>query len=127
VTPGTYLPLKYLPVFLMLILATVFAFAAIFINRLLAPKKKTPTKLMAYESGNLPSGEVRERFFIGYYVLAILFVVFDVELVFLYPWALAFNHLSTVGFWGMLFFIILILLGYFYEIKKEALEWLKKS
>ncbi|AIH04713.1 MULTISPECIES: NADH-quinone oxidoreductase subunit A [Thermodesulfobacterium] len=126
-TPGTYLPIKYLPVFLMLILATIFSVAAIFINQLLSPKKKTAVKLMAYESGNLPSGEVRERFFIGYYVLAILFVVFDVELVFLFPWALTFNSLGFLGFWGMLFFIFLILLGYFYEIKKEALEWLKRS
>jgi len=110
--PGTYIPYKYLPVFIALVFSTIFGLGGLLINKLVAPRKFNPVKFIAYESGNLPSGEPRERFFIGFFLLAILFVVFDVEVIFLYPWAVAFDLLSSEGFWVMIIFIGLILVGY---------------
>ncbi len=124
--PGNYIPTKYLPVIIALAFSTIFGVGGLLINKILAPKKFNPVKLMSYESGNLPSGDTRSRFFIGFFLLAILFVVFDVEVIFLYPWALAFDLISLEGFWAMLIFISLILLGYIYEIFIGALQWHKK-
>lgn len=124
--PGTYVPYKYLPVLIILIIATTFAVGGLILNRLVAPRRFNPVKFIAYESGNLPSGEPRERFFIGFFLLAILFVVFDVEVVFIYPWAVSFDSLSLEGFWVMIVFILLILIGYFYEILTGALTWHRK-
>jgi len=124
--PGTYIPYKYLPVFIALVFSTIFGLGGLLINKLVAPRKFNPVKFIAYESGNLPSGEPRERFFIGFFLLAILFVVFDVEVIFLYPWAVAFDLLSSEGFWVMIIFIGLILVGYIYEIFTGALTWDRK-
>ncbi len=124
--PGTYVPYKYLPVLILLSIATVFGVGGLLINRLVAPRKFNPVKFIAYESGNLPSGEPRERFFIGFFLLAILFVVFDVEVVFIYPWAVSFDSLSLEGFWVMIVFILLILIGYVYEVLTGALTWHRK-
>jgi NADH-quinone oxidoreductase subunit A len=124
--PGTYIPYKYLPVFISLVFSTIFGLGGLLINKLVAPRKFNPVKFIAYESGNLPSGEPRERFFIGFLLLAILFVVFDVEVIFLYPWAVAFDSVSSEGFWVMIIFIGLILVGYIYEIFTGALTWYRK-
>ncbi|MGB9710880.1 MAG: NADH-quinone oxidoreductase subunit A [Thermodesulfovibrio sp.] len=124
--PGNYIPYKYLPVLIAMIFATVFGFGGLFINKLLAPRKFNPVKFIVYESGNLPSGEPREKFFIGFFLLAILFVVFDVEVIFIYPWAVAFDFISFEGFWIMIIFISLILVGYIYEFCIGALTWHRK-
>ncbi len=124
--PGAYIPYKYLPVIIAMIFATVFGSVGLLINKLVAPRKFNPVKFIAYESGNLPSGEPRERFFIGFFLLAILFIVFDVEVIFLYPWAVAFDLISLEGFWVMIIFIALILIGYIYEILIGALTWHRK-
>jgi NADH-quinone oxidoreductase subunit A len=124
--PGNYIPYKYLPVLIAMIFATVFGFGGLFINKLLAPRKFNPVKFIVYESGNLPSGEPREKFFIGFFLLAILFVVFDVEVIFIYPWAVAFDFISFEGFWIMIIFISLILVGYIYEVFIGALTWHRK-
>lgn len=124
--PGSYIPYKYLPVLIAMAFATVFGVGGLLINKLVAPRKFNPVKFIAYESGNPPSGETRERFHIGFFLLAILFVVFDVEVIFLYPWAVAFNLISLEGFWIMLIFIGLILIGYLYEIFIGALTWHRK-
>lgn len=124
--PGAYIPYKYLPVLIAMVFATVFGVGGLFINKFVAPRKFNPIKFIAYESGNLPSGEPRDRFFIGFFLLAILFVVFDVEVILLYPWAVAFDFISLEGFWIMFAFIGLILIGYIYEIFIGALTWHRK-
>lgn len=124
--PGSYIPYKYLPVLIAMIFSTIFGLGGLLINKLVAPRKFNPVKFIAYESGNLPSGEPRERFFIGFFLLAILFVVFDVEVIFIYPWAVAFDLITIEGFWVMIAFIGLILIGYVYEIVIGALTWHRK-
>lgn len=124
--PGSYIPYKYLPVLIAMIFATVFGLGGLIVNKIVAPRKFNPIKFIAYESGNLPSGEPKERFYIGFFLLAILFVVFDVEVIFLYPWAVAFDTISLEGFWMMIIFIALIFLGYIYEIFMGALTWHRK-
>ncbi|MCS7202842.1 MAG: NADH-quinone oxidoreductase subunit A [Thermodesulfovibrio sp.] len=124
--PGAYIPYKYLPVVIAIILATVFGFGGLLINKLMAPKKFNPIKLIAYESGNPPSGQPKDRFVIVFFLIAILFVVFDIEVIFLYPWAVAFGELSSEGFWIMIVFIALIFLGYLYEIFIGAFRWQKR-
>ncbi|HOA82386.1 MAG TPA: NADH-quinone oxidoreductase subunit A [Thermodesulfovibrio thiophilus] len=124
--PGSWMPYKYLPVLIALILATLFGLGGLILNKIFAPRRFNPVKFIPYESGNLPSGLPKERFFIGFFLLAILFVVFDVEVIFLYPWAVAFDFISDEGFWVMLFFIGLILIGYIYEILIGALTWHRK-
>jgi len=124
--PGSYIPYKYLPVLISMAFATVFGVGGLLINKLVGPRKFNPIKFIAYECGNPPSGETKDRFFIGFFLLAILFVVFDVEVIFLYPWAVAFDTISLEGFWIMLIFIGLILVGYLYEIFIGALTWHRK-
>lgn len=124
--PGSYIPYKYLPVLIAMIFSTVFGFGGLIINKIVAPRKFNPVKFIAYESGNRPSGEPKERFYIGFFLLAILFVVFDVEVIFLYPWAVAFDAISLEGFWMMIIFITLIFIGYIYEIFMGALTWHRK-
>ncbi|MGB9892692.1 NADH-quinone oxidoreductase subunit A [Thermodesulfovibrio sp. Kuro-1] len=124
--PGSYIPYKYLPVLIAMIFVTVFGLGGLIVNKIVAPRKFNPIKFIAYESGNLPSGEPKERFYIGFFLLAILFVVFDVEVIFLYPWAVAFDAISLEGFWMMIIFILLIFIGYIYEIFMGALTWHRK-
>lgn len=124
--PGSYIPYKYLPVLIAMIFATVFGLGGLIVNKIVAPRKFNPIKFIAYESGNPPSGKPKERFYIGFFLLAILFVVFDVEVIFLYPWAVAFDAISLEGFWMMIIFILLIFIGYIYEIFMGALTWHRK-
>lgn len=124
--PGNYIPYKYLPVLIAMMFVTVFGVGGLLINKFIALRKFNPVKFIAYESGNPPSGEPKNRFFIGFFLLAILFVVFDVEVILLYPWAVAFDSLSPEGFWIMLIFIGLIFIGYIYEIFIGALTWHRK-
>ncbi|MCX8031715.1 MAG: NADH-quinone oxidoreductase subunit A [Thermodesulfovibrionales bacterium] len=123
---GAYIPYKYIPILIALVFATTFGTVGLLINKFVAPKRFNPVKFISYESGNPPSGDTKNRFFIGFFLLAILFVVFDIEVLFLYPWAVAFNKLSSEGFWIMITFITLILVGYIYEILIGALTWHKK-
>jgi NADH-quinone oxidoreductase subunit A len=90
------------------------------IFRLARPYKE---KLLIYESGNPPVGETRERFSIKFYIIAMLFVVFDVEAVFLYPWALVFDSIGLYAVIEMMLFIVMLLIGYVYAWKKEAFNW----
>lgn len=124
--PGAYIPYKYLPILFAMVAATLIGVGGLIVNRIVAPRRYNPIKLIAYESGNPPSGEPKERFYIGFFLLAILFVVFDVEVIFLYPWAVAFDSISLEGFIMMLVFIGLIFVGYIYEIFIGALTWHKK-
>ncbi len=121
-TPGSYIPSEYLPVFITLVIGTLFAVGSLAIGEVLRPRRPYAEKLAIYESGNVPIGEPRTRFTVRFYVIGMLFVVFDVEAVFLYPWAVAFGNIGLLGFWSMIFFLAIILVGYLYDWKKGALE-----
>ncbi len=122
-TPGTYLPTEYLPVLIMLVFSTIFGVVTLWVGRFFRLKRPYAEKLEAYESGNPPSASPRFRFSIKFYLVAILFVVFDVEAIFLYPWALVYDKIGIFAVIEMFLFIFLLLIGYAYAWRKEALEW----
>jgi NADH-quinone oxidoreductase subunit A len=103
--------------------ASAFALGALVIGELFRIRRPYSEKLMPYESGNPPVGEPRIRFSVKFYIIAMLFVVFDVEAVFLYPWAIVFDKIGTYAFVEMIIFIIILLVGYIYAWKKEAFRW----
>lgn len=121
--PGTYLPSDYLPVLIFLMVATAFGIGALLIGELLRLKRPYSEKLMPYESGNLPVGEPRHRFSVKFYIIAMLFVIFDVEAVFLYPWAVVFDRIGLYAFIEMIIFIVILFVGYVYAWEKEAFKW----
>ncbi|MGA2192169.1 MAG: NADH-quinone oxidoreductase subunit A [Nitrospirota bacterium] len=93
------------------------------VGYLLRPSRPDPSKLSPYECGCLPVGDAREQFSVRFYIIAMLFVLFDLETVFMYPWAISFNRLGLYGLVEMFIFILILLVGYFYAWKKGALEW----
>ncbi len=113
----------YVPIFLLLLVAALLGVVMANINRIMGPKKPTSEKLSTYESGMEPIKTARERFTVRFYMVAILFILFDVEVVFLYPWAVNFLSLGWFGFIEMLIFVIVLLVGYYYVIRKGALRW----
>lgn len=123
VMPGTFLPSQYLPVLIFLMVATAFSLGALFIGIFFRIRRPYAEKLMPYESGNLPVGGVRQRFSVKFYIIAMLFVVFDVEAVFLYPWAIVFDKIGLYAFVEMVIFIVILFVGYIYAWKKEAFVW----
>jgi len=115
---------EYAPVLVLLLLAALFPAATLLIAAALRPGGKGEgAKGEAYECGVPPSGEARGRIPIRFYLLAVLFVIFDVEVIFLFPWAVRFKGLGGLGFAAMLVFLGILLLGYAYAWKKGALEW----
>ncbi|MBF0343107.1 MAG: NADH-quinone oxidoreductase subunit A [Nitrospirae bacterium] len=121
--PGTYLPEGYLAIMVFLMIAFAFGLGSLMVGILVRPRRPYAEKLSTYESGIPPEGEPRQRFSIKYYIIAILFVVFDVEAVFLYPWAVVFNKLGVFAFIQMAVFIAVLVVGYIYAWKKGALQW----
>jgi NADH-quinone oxidoreductase subunit A len=121
--PGTFIPSAYLPILIFLFFATAFGLGALLIGILLRPRRPYAEKLMPYESGNEPIGEPRQRFSVRFYIIAMLFVVFDVEAVFLYPWAIVFDKIGLFAFIEMIIFIVILFVGYIYAWKKEAFVW----
>ncbi len=113
----------YLAIALMFFVALGFIATTMVITHWLGPKRKSKTKLEAFECGIEAKGNARMPFNIKYFVVAILFVLFDVEVIFMYPWAVNFKQFGTEGFIQMIIFIGLLLVGFFYIIKKGALEW----
>ena len=120
----------YLPVVLMFIVAAGFAVTMVGLSQLVGQRKRTRTKLMPYECGKDPVGSARERFSVKFYLIAMLFILFDIEVIFLVPWAVVFKTLSTpqygmrnLIYFEMLIFIALLAAGLIYVIKKGALEW----
>ncbi len=101
------------------LMAVAFSMASV----LFGPKRPTEEKLSTYESGMEPVGSTRERISVKYYLVAMLFIVFDIEVIFLYPWAVNFRLLGLFGFIEMLIFILILFVGYFYILKKGALRW----
>jgi NADH-quinone oxidoreductase subunit A len=116
-------PIDYLPLLIMIITAIIFAILAIVVSALLGPNKPTRRKLMPYESGNVDIEPRRQRFPVKFYLTAMLFTIFDVEVAFFYPWAVVYRDLKLFGFGVMLLFIGVLLIGFFYLWKKGAFEW----
>ncbi len=121
--PGNYTPVEYLPLLIFILLAGGAGLGLVVFAWFVRPKRPYPQKLMPYESGITPVGEPRYRFSVRFYIIAILFVIFDVEAIFLYPWAIVFDRIGLFAFIEMIIFIIILLVGYLYAWKKEAFKW----
>ena len=113
----------YLPIIIFLIIALGLSCAFVVINFILSPKKPDPEKLSAYECGFEPFEDSRMKFDVRFYLVAILFIIFDLEIAFLFPWAVVLDHIGYEGFIAMAIFIFILLIGFIYEWKKGALEW----
>jgi NADH-quinone oxidoreductase subunit A len=114
---------QYLPVVLLAGLGALFAVASVAVSRLLQPKRPTPAKLAPYECGIVPERVPRERFPVKFYVVAMLFIVFDIETIFLFPWAVTFRQLGLFGLVEMAIFIGLVFVAYLYVWQRGGLEW----
>ena len=117
------MPSSYLPVLIFLVISLAFGLGALIMGSMFRLKRPYAEKLMPYESGITPVGEPRYRFSVRFYVIAMLFVVFDVEVIFLYPWAVVFDKLGLFAFIEMIIFIFVLLVGYVYAWRKEAFTW----
>ena len=114
---------EYLPTLLFLIVATGIGVALLIVGTVLGPKRPTAEKLSPYECGFEPFEDARMQFDVRYYLIAILFIVFDLEIAFIFPWALVFRDLGVFGLIEMGVFLALLLIGFVYVWKKGALEW----
>lgn len=114
---------SYAPVAIFLAISVVFPFIPLVINRVIAPKKHLPHKAEVYECGAEPSGEANIQFKVQFYLYALIFVVFDVEAIFLVPWAVAYQHLGLFALAEMLAFVAFLVVGLAYAWRKGALEW----
>jgi NADH-quinone oxidoreductase subunit A len=115
--------IEYVAIGLMVVLATAVALIAIGLGTIFGPKKESAAKSMPYESGMNPYGEGTRRMPIRFYLIAVLFILFDIEVVFFLPWAITFRQLGLFGLAEMAIFIVILLVGYVYAWKKGALEW----
>ena len=118
----------YIPLLILMVVAVLLAAALVGLSWILGPKKPSAAKLAPYECGVTPVGSARERFPVKFYLIAMLFIVFDIETVFLYPWAVTFTHgiahaLQLFSLFEMIVFIIILFVGYIYVWKKGAFEW----
>lgn len=113
----------FVPILVLLVLATALAGIVLFIAIYLGPRRPSPVKQAPYESGMVPIGRAMRRLPIRFYLIATFFIIFDVEVIFLYPWAVVFRRLALFGLVEMLIFIAILLVGYVYIWKKGALEW----
>ena len=116
-------PSDFLPIVITFIVAAGFVATTMFVTHILGPKRKSKVKQDVFECGIEPQGNARVPFSIKYFLVAILFVLFDVEVIFMYPWAVNFKQLGSVGMWEMFTFMGIFLLGFVYIIKKGALKW----
>ena len=119
----TSLTETYFPVLVQALLAMALAAGLLTASYLLGKRVRNKVKDMPYESGIVPTGDARQRFSVKFYLVAMLFILFDIEAIFLYPWAVVFRDLRMAGFVEMLIFVVLILSGFFYIWKKGALDW----
>ena len=113
----------YLPIILFLIIALGLSCAFILLNFILSPKHPDPEKLSAYECGFEAFDDSRMEFDVRFYLVAILFIIFDLEIAFLFPWAISLSGIGALGFWSMMIFLGVLTIGFIYEWKKGALEW----
>ena len=115
--------IDYLPLLILVVVSCVFAVIAIGMPALLGPSRKNKQKLEPYESGIIPYADARRRFPIKYYLVAMLFILFDIEVIFLYPWAVGVKQIGVIGLVEMMIFIGLFVVAYVYAWRKGALEW----
>ena len=113
----------YLPIIIFLVIALGLSGAFVVVNLILSPKHPDPEKLSAYECGFEPFEDSRMKFDVRFYLVAILFIIFDLEVAFLFPWAIVFGDIGFFGFFSMMFFLTILTIGFIYEWKKGALEW----
>jgi NADH-quinone oxidoreductase subunit A len=115
----------YLPLLILLILSTALAILVILISILFGPRRrsKLPRKVAPYESGMTAIGVAQRRMPVRYYLIAVLFILFDIEVIFFFPWAVAFRELGMPAFIAMMVFVLVLLVGFIWEWKKGALEW----
>ncbi|MBP3192437.1 NADH-quinone oxidoreductase subunit A [Natronogracilivirga saccharolytica] len=114
---------QYIPVLLLIALAVVLALAFIILSRLLGPTRPSDNKLGAYESGMDPIGQARDRYSVSFYIIAMEFIVFDLEVIFIYPWAVRYQEFGPGTFWAMMLFIFILFLGLIYTLKKGSFDW----
>ena len=115
--------LEYLPILIFIGIAGVMGSALIVVPMVIAPSKPDPEKLSAYECGFPAFGDARMKFDVRFYLVAILFIIFDLEVAFLFPWAVSLGKIGMLGFWSMLGFLAVLTVGFIYEWRKGALEW----
>lgn len=113
----------YIPILLIILFSIALASILLTVSYLLGPKRQAKGKFTPYESGITPVGDAREKFSMKYYLIGALFILFDVEAVFLFVWAVVFKDLGLLAFVEIVVFLIIILSGYFYVLKKGVLEW----
>lgn len=113
----------YLPIIVLVAVAVIFGLASLTFSSLIGQKKPSAVKLAPYECGCEPVGSARERFSVKFYIIAMLFILFDIEAVFMYPWSVLFKRLGIFGIIEMGLFIVILFVGYIYVWKKGALEW----
>ena len=113
----------YLPIIVFLLVALVLSVAFVTVNYLASPKNPDPEKLSAYECGFEPFNDSRMEFDVRFYLVAILFIIFDLEIAFLFPWAISLGTIGIFGFTSMMIFLFILTIGFIYEWKKGALDW----
>jgi NADH-quinone oxidoreductase subunit A len=114
---------EYLPILVFLALAVAIGLVFIVAALVLAVRRPDPEKISAYECGFNPYDDARMKFDVRFYLVSILFIIFDLEVAFLFPWAVAFQDVGLFGFWSMMIFLAVLTIGFAYEWKKGALEW----
>jgi NADH-quinone oxidoreductase subunit A len=117
------MPEGYLPILVMVVVAFGFAALALAVSALLGPRRRNPAKLEPYESGILPFGDAKRRFPVQFYLVAVLFILFDVEVILMYPWAVAARQLGLFGLVEMVIFVAILLVGFVYAWKNGAFKW----
>ena len=113
----------YLSIVIFIFVALALRFGFIILNFLFSPKKPDPEKLSAYECGFEAFSDSRMEFDVRFYLVAILFIIFDLEIAFLFPWAISLGNIGALGFWSMMIFLFVLTIGFIYEWKKGALDW----
>lgn len=114
---------NYLPILIFLGIAIFFGMAPLLLGAILGPRKPNPAKNSTYECGFKPFNDARMPFDVRFYLVAILFIIFDLETAFLFPWAISLREIGSFGFYSMLIFLGILVVGFIYEWKKGALEW----
>ena len=115
--------LEYLPILIFIGIAGVISVGLVVVPLLIAPQKPDPEKLSAYECGFNAFGDARMKFDVRFYLVSILFIIFDLEVAFLFPWAITLGDTGVFAFWSMMVFLGVLTVGFIYEWKKGALEW----
>jgi len=113
----------YLSILIFFVISLALSCGFIILNYMFSPKNPDPEKLSAYECGFEANSDSRMEFDIRFYLVAILFIIFDLEIAFLFPWAVSLSNIGSLGFWSMMAFLFILTVGFIYEWKKGALEW----